>query len=62
MKPSGIRYMLVDDGLASVANLAESYESHNPFTSCPTKSAVRIETVGEVRASLVVYRELGTAN
>ena len=39
--------------LASVANPAESYESHDPFTSSPTKSAVRIETVGEVRASLV---------
>ena len=53
MKPSGIQCILIDDGLAGVADLAESYEWHDQFTSSPTKRIVRIETVAEVRASLV---------
>ena len=45
--------MLIDDGLAGVANQAVSYESHDQFTPSPTKRVVHIRTVGKVRASLV---------
>ena len=47
-KPTGIQCLLLDDGLGGVADLAESYNWHDQFTTSPSKRIVRIETEAEV--------------
>ncbi|KAG9311047.1 amidohydrolase 2 [Chiua virens] len=51
-KPTGIQCILLDDGLGNVAELAESINWHNQFTTSPCKRIVRIEHEAEVRYSI----------
>ncbi|KAH0834001.1 amidohydrolase 2 [Lanmaoa asiatica] len=46
-KPTGIQCILLDDGLGGVADLAETCEWHDQFTTSPSKRLVRIETEAE---------------
>jgi hypothetical protein len=47
-KTSGIKYLLIDDGLDASQTLAEDYKWHNQFISTTTRRIVRIEMEAEV--------------
>lgn len=53
-KPTGIRCILIDDGLVNTSNklLAEEYHWHDRFTPSPSKRLVRVEAVAEVSRCL----------
>jgi hypothetical protein len=43
-----LQALLLDDGLSGVEDSVESYRTHDPFTTSPTKRIARIEVVAEV--------------
>ncbi|KAF4611557.1 hypothetical protein D9613_003781 [Agrocybe pediades] len=46
-KDTGIRCILIDDGLGGVAEKAEGYKWHDQFTPAPTRRIVRVEIEAE---------------
>lgn len=61
-KPTGIRCILIDDGLVSTSNklLAEEYHWHDRFTPSPSKRLVRVEAVAEEILKEVIIPHLST--